>query len=255
LALGPLCAGTVQAETAAFARLDDLTIEVIDLTPDDGRRAGAVFEGLVDGQTVNIRVTSGGVTDNSAAVLRVGAPYDDNFAIGMAIGTVTSTFGNPFRDGRRPDMAVTARTMDAGEVVDAYGYPLWVGVTLLPNTQLVVSGRGRVAADTTLAPEWANGSIEMVFTGVFGSIYGYDIIYDSVVGGVHTSTPELQRVVSATMVNDDPRYTQYAYLQVLVAAYANGGGLAAMAPVPEPASLALWLAGLGVVGGMRRRRS
>ena len=169
--------------------------------------------------------------------------------VGNASSGASTTAGDFFAPGAGPGASASVSVAGLGAQANSAGYSLQSSFTLTANTLLIFSAStcGLTAAHS-LPGETAQGYATVSLSRNDNSqySYGHSYIYADQ-NGLYSS---LNPTVLASFVNlTAGATTGYAY--AYAAAHATGG----IAPVPEPETYALMLAGMLTIGLFARRRN
>ncbi|OFA08987.1 PEPxxWA-CTERM sorting domain-containing protein [Duganella phyllosphaerae] len=253
-----LASPSAAAGANGASRIDNVTLGVIDLTPDNFERADYGINDL------NARLMAYSNTLNNGGSYSQFAVWPEPFMGGQAqlpssAGPGTAVATASIAVGNVAARAAADTALGAGNSLGADGYQQ-VALTLAPHSLLTVGGDLFAQARRTVAP----GENYSVFSWASISISDTD----------GTTVTELDR--ESALRWDDPGATEATRQERFLLAFANpgesdlyltlsflaytditvnpvdaGGGVA---PVPEPATWATLLAGLALTGTLLRRR-
>ncbi len=246
-ALISLAAPAAMATSTASATLGNLQLWVFDLTP-------------LDGVTPTFTITSGlGDSTNTYSYLETGE-WDSSYSglnLSSSVASVLASASSSLVGGMNlSDFLMTSTASSSGSLVansgDAYASAgLSFSVQFSTNALLVITGDATVSASATalLPGVSANGSsyVQLANWQDQSSIYSYGFANAYVSEGAATSNINLSNTISASLVNSTG-----GDLTVWVNGYSSA--YASAAPIPEPSSYAMLLAGLLGVGAVARRR-
>ena len=253
-----LASPSAAAGADGTSRIDNVTLGVIDLTPGDGSGASYTFN-YGDSRLL----TYSNTLNNGGSYTQL-AVFPAPFSAGQAVlpasaGPGTATASTTGAVGNVAATAAADTSLGVGNYVGAEGYQQ-VGLTLAPHTLLTVGGDLFTQARRTLAA----GENYAVFS--WASL--------DITDAEGTTSTTLSR--ESALRWDDPHSTEAAREERFLLAFANpgdyelfvtmsflaytditvssasapGGG---MAPVPEPQTWAMLLAGLTLTGTLARR--
>ena len=250
LAAAAFATTAAQASASAEAKVTNVHIQLIDLDLNDGITP-AIQLGFGSQNTASIQVINAvdsAVTDNNAYPA-LGAAYGPfTLSTGGAFATGDTRAGNLFGAAGGPGSSVAASATGAdtwawglGNVVPSY-------FKLAPNTRMVITAS--VATFVQAAPD------DKAFA--YGVLAGMDL--NNVYFASDTAQSSANYYGNITFI--DPKSAlQISFSNVSANAYEGSLSITASAyarsatAVPEPQSVALMLAGLGVLGAGTRRRS
>lgn len=266
-----LLPGAVQATVRSQAALNDFTIDLVDLNPNDGLTPSIRFVGegerpvsaFVTG-SVSIRSTPDGrdiyadYFNNAGAT----APFSD--ASGTATYGGTSAYASLTAGDKTlgPHQFLASGSAAAsGPGIEAQYFATTNAPSYLaqlfdvsPYTLAVFKGHSEVFAtvDATSTDAEASAYVELFANGIgaLGAPGTSQISRDR--SAIDAATGQFRSITQAVSVSFRNDSTQWLSGQVRATVYATGRE--AMAPVPEPGSVALALGGLTVLV-LRARRS
>ncbi|MED5619908.1 PEP-CTERM sorting domain-containing protein [Ideonella sp. BN130291] len=246
----------VAQATTASATLFDIQFQVSDLAPDDGQVAGFDFaSGAAVARSV-IDLMSPQAPQHQADVKDGWLPETQV----LISGTDTSLFAaTGALSGLQADVHTTAintgviSTVNNDVFTDVPGGS--AGIWIAPQTSVVVSARyhwgvsldgfGCVGSVCETAIANVNFGAQDLF-GRYGSFQGLSISADPALPGAHSFAGDGEYSFTLTNASNDT-------VAALIFASVWASGFTPPAPVPEPATWLTVLAGLGVLGGLRRR--
>jgi hypothetical protein len=248
-----LVAPAAQAMTAAAA-LFDIQFQVSDLTPDDGQAAvfdfangAAVARSVIDltgpqGPQHQADVKQGWLPETQVLI------SEDNTSLFGATGGLV---------GLQADVHTTVRGTDVYSDVkndvetDVPGG--FAGIWIAPQTSVVVSARyhwavsldGLGCVEAVCETAFANvffGADDLF--GQYGGFHGLSITADPAEPGLHSFAGDGQYVFTLTNASNDT-------VAALIFASVSASGFTPPAPVPEPQTWVLLLAGAALLGVRR----
>lgn len=255
-----VAAPLAQAGANGASRIDNVTLGVIDLTPGDGSGASYALNSGDSRLLAYSNTLNNGGSYTQLAVFP--APFSAGQAVlpasagpGTAVAATTGAAGNVAAN------AAADTTLGVGNYVGAEGYQQ-VGLTLAPHTLLTVGGDLFTQARRTLG------------TGENYAVFSWASI--DITDAEGTTATTLNR--ESALRWDDPYSTAAARQEHFLLAFANPGaydlfltlsflaytditvnapallGGGGVAPVPEPHTWAMLLAGLLMTGALARRQ-
>ena len=242
-----LAAAPALAFVTAESRLTEVSIRVIDLDLNDGVAAAITFgHDTTDGTFATASIFAGPdyALDNMAA-----GPGGPAYALVGTPYALASAYLNPgdlfsLRSAPSADALVTVSGEHAS--ASAYAKVLSAYFELTQNTRLVVSAFGEVSTLSTQYGEWADASALLSISGFNGERDAFDALYSSVAGDGTSGSASSQRLRASFS-------SGATSTRGLVNVIGSASVLDATPAVPEPATNALIVAGLGLVWAARRR--
>jgi hypothetical protein len=226
------------AQSTASATVGNLNIQLIDLAPGDGIAPSLTFTGTSntfanailysDTTFTNIALEDSSVgTDNSPAHASNGSGNADAFASTLSVSATTNMFSNS-------GWTLAQGTMD---------------FILSPNTRAIFT----VIASVSALPDFTEGGLG----AAFGSALLYGEVTNDASSGVTSFSSNMisslfneQRTLSAVIDSQGVEASGWIGMQAM----AESMSLAPVSSVPEPATVGMLAAGLGVLSGAARRR-
>jgi len=237
------CAGSAHALATATASLSNFQVQVFDLDLLDGITASVTF---ASGAQVYATATDGTSVSNFDFNM-AGTALSVSALFGNASSSGSTTTGDFFAPGSGPGASASASVFGVGTQAYGYGSVLSSNFTLSAKTLLIFSAStSGITATRTLAGETAQGyaSVNLNDNNNSQSSYGQSIT--SV--GDNSNYSNLNPLIQASFVNLTAADVT-GYAGASASAYVIG------APIPEPETYALMLAGLLAIGLVARRRN
>jgi hypothetical protein len=229
-------AGPASAQSTASAFVGNLSYQLIDLAPDDGIDPYLTF--------------TGSTTTFAHASLYSDTTFtnviDDSQSSGADFSTANVSNPNGTADSSASPDAVIANTSITGNS----GWTLAQGISdfiLSPNTRLIFT----VTASVDAEPDFTENGLGYAFAGAL--LYG-EVANDSSDGTTSFSSGTFSlflredRTLSAVV--DSQAFETVGWVGI----QAQAESLSLASPVPEPASVGMLAAGLGLLSGLARRR-
>ena len=239
------CVGSAHALATATASLSNFQVQVFDLNPLDGIAAAVTFASGAQVYAYSTDVTAVSNYDSNVA----GSALSVSALVGNASSAASTAAGDFFTPGSGPGASASVSVAGLGAQANGSGYSLQSNFTLTANTLLIFSAStSGVTAARSLAGETAQGYASVNLSSNDNSQYSYGQSYAYVAD--NSNYTSLNPFIQASFVNltaGDTTGYAYAY----AAAYATGG----IAPVPEPETFALMLAGMLSIGLFAHRRN
>jgi hypothetical protein len=224
------------AQSTASASVGNLSIQLIDLAPGDGIAPSLTFTGTSTAfasATIYLDPTFTDVAiqdmqigdDNILAHASTASGVADAFASTLSVTASTNMFSNS-------GSSLSQSTMD---------------FILTPNTRAIFT----ITASVDALPDFTEGGLGDAFASAV--LYG-EVVNDSSRGATNFSSAMSStlfgenRTLSAVIDSQGVEATGWLGLQAI----AESASLAS--PVPEPATVGMLVAGLGVLSGAARRR-
>ena len=215
---------------SANASLTQLNFQLVDLDLNDG---------ITPAMTITAMQTK-----SQSFYGTLYAAIEDNTIYTAGSSSVSRPFGQATASGGADPWTSAASYTDAApENVYFKSYKLYqIHFTLTPSTSLLVT------ADASLGASDAGGGSEASSRALMGGWLNADVLYNFLGDGTYAYDTSLSRTLGGRMESGAQAVTGGLYLVT--------EGVVQLAPVPEPASVAMLLAGLAVVGAgaWRRRR-
>jgi MYXO-CTERM domain-containing protein len=257
LVAGCALVAPAQAMTGS-ASLFDIRFQISDLAPDDGQAAGfdfangaAVARSVIDltgpqGPWHQADVKEGWLPETQAFISA------DNTSLFAATGGLSGLQADVHTTVRGTGLSSDVNNDVVTEVPGGFA-----GIWIAPHTSLVVSARyhwavsldgfGCVGAVCETAIANVNFGAQDLL-GEYGGFQGLSITADPALPGFHSFAGDGEYRFTLTNASNDT-------VAALIFASVSASGFTPPAPVPEPATWLTALAGLGVLGGLRRKRS
>jgi hypothetical protein len=224
------------AQSTASASVGDLSIQLIDLAPDDGIAPSLTFTG---------------VTSTFANAIVYSDPDFTNVAVeDLSTGADNSPANASNASGTAAAFASTLTVTAATNMFSNSGWTLAQGTMdfiLSPNTRAIFT----VTASVSALPDFTEGGLG----SAFGSALLYGEIANNTSSGVTSFSSNVissflgeQRTLSAVIDSQDLETPGWVGMQ------ATAESLSLASPVPEPATAGMLAAGLGVLSGAAHRR-
>jgi hypothetical protein len=232
------------AIVSSTATMSNLHFTLVDLDTTDGTTPSLVFSSAG-------RSSLSQTLDGGTAVLTYGssgfAPISNSISNGSASVSASVSGGNPYA------LEASGQASAAGHGYRVYGYAPDVnkGFTLSPHTRLTVKADASLTAsmgagDSGFAAAYMTLAIYDPLNPPPGSPYTVqDAAFASLTGGSASTSRALQ-IVFENLGSTPIEHNFYAYVQA-------DGALTAVSAVPEPAALAMMLAGWGALAARARR--
>jgi hypothetical protein len=236
IAAAAVAALPASAQSTASASVGNLNIQLIDLAPGDGIAPSLSFTGATTAFANAIIYADTTFTDVAQQDIELG---DDNIPASASNASGTA---NAFAS----TLSVTAAT----NMLSNSGWTLAQGTMdfiLTPNTRAIFT----VTASVSALPDFTEGGLGSAFASAL--LYGE--IVNSTSNGVTNFSSNVisslfgeQRTLSAVIDSQGVETTGWVGIQAM----AESMSLAS--PVPEPATVGMLAAGLGILSGAARRR-
>jgi hypothetical protein len=186
--------------------------------------------------------------DYQSASGAIGSALSVSSMLGGNSSSASTTAGDPSGAGPGPGATSAASASGASSYAYASGEALSSTFTLTPQTLLVFTANAAgVSASSTQLGEYAGAYAMVQLYDYVGGQLSYGQAYAVVQTDGYTYS-NLPSSLTASFVNlSSASMTGYAYAEA-------SSSVQGVAAVPEPAALSLFLAGLGAVGVVARRR-
>lgn len=276
------------AVASSSVTLSDLTITLIDLNPMDANAPSIVFNNnssnyygsfasgyaySYDGAgtyLVNYNDTQYGDTSKPFSNVSVaGGGSASSVAASVVAGTSDLGPHTLSASGQTLGAPVSGGSSQYSATATAPNYYGYGNFTLSPDTIAIFSATANLSASTTVGYDATNGQVESAYASYSMNVSGsngvnsqsssssdgvsasYSYVWDGTQYVYSPQSASSTDKASVTFVNTSSGSTTgNFYVQVA----ASGSSGAVIATVPESGSLAMCLAGLGVLGALRARR-
>jgi hypothetical protein len=223
------------AQSSASAFLGNLAYELIDLTPDDGSTPYITFTGNTTTSATSNLYADPDFTQLAATLTMFGTDFGTTY-VNNADGTASAA-ASPFGVGADVLMMSNSGFAQTSSTVD---------FILSANTRVIFTVFGSVEA----MPDFFNDGYAYAYAGMYGELQ------NDASDGVNNFGASMyslflreERYLAASGQTQGLESSGWLGMQSIV----EGATMAA--PVPEPGSVAMLAAGLGMLAGAARRRA